>query len=99
MEEKKEVEINKVSLNDKKDWQKPLLFVMVVILFSYIGWGMANEKVSEVVNEARFDGYSIAISELVDAAENENCNPFPVNFKDKKVTLINIDCLIQEQEE
>jgi len=78
---------------DKKNIIIVLLAVMLFLVFVYIGrdvyWGMKQNLM--------FQGYAVAIEEMIEQAKNEDCDPFPIFLEEKEVHLINIDCLQQEE--
>lgn len=72
--------------------QKILIIALSVLLFvsfSYIAWGVLER----VKTSLFYQGYEQAINEMVTEAQNENCEPIPVFYKENEVHLINIDCL------
>jgi hypothetical protein len=72
-----------------------ILLAIVIVLVSYFSVGLF----AKYKNNIRFEGYSIAIKELIKSAENEKCEPFSVFLDDKIVNLINVDCLSQPDNE
>jgi len=77
---------------NKTRWAILLLSIWLVISLVYIGW--------QVVNRFQVDqfwqGYGVAVKDLMDRAESEDCSPFPVFMEDRQVYLINVDCLSEE---
>lgn len=77
---------------NKTRWAILLLSIWLVVSLVYIGW--------QVVNRFQVDqfwqGYGVAVSDLMDRAEAEDCSPFPVFMEDRQVYLINIACLDEE---
>ena len=79
---------------DKRKVLKVSLILAFILLFSYFAWDMSLK----VRNSFLFQGYGIAISELMVAAEDPQCQPFPVLVNEKTVYLIIIECLNQPQD-
>lgn len=76
--------------------KKLLLFLLIALLAGYV----LRDVYLRTVSNFQLQGYAIAVNELVEQAENRECLPFNIFFGEKKITLINVDCLqIQPEEE
>jgi hypothetical protein len=73
--------------------KKTLIVVVIVFLAGYVIYDVSLK----VISGFRLQGYQIAVQELVKQAENEECYPFEIFTGEKRINLINIDCL-QSQE-
>ncbi len=74
--------------------QKAIIISLVVLLalsISYVGWDLFERYRNALV----FQGYEIALRELVTQAEREECEPVSIFYDEKEVHLINIKCLEQ----
>ncbi len=78
---------------NKQKTIKTALIVLVILLVLYVATDIAQRIRDRIV----FQGYSLAIQQLVELAEN--CEPFDVRTEDKTIFLINIECLQEELEE
>ncbi len=78
---------------NKEKTLKTALTVLVILLVLYV----ATDIAQRIRNRIVFQGYSFAIQQLVELAEN--CEPFDVRTEDKTIFLINIECLQEELEE
>ncbi len=73
---------------------KVSLIVVFALLFLYFAWDVSLK----VRNSLLFQGYGIAISELVTVAEDPQCQPFPVFVDGRTIYLINVECLEQPRD-
>ncbi len=76
----------------KKDWQKSLLIILLVLSLSYLAWDFWGKQKDNWM----LRGYAVAIGELVEVANDPACSPFPVQFDEQTVNLINYECLLEE---
>lgn len=76
----------------RKDWQKFFLIVLLILSLSYLAWDFWGKQKNNWMSR----GYAVAVSELIEAANDPNCSPFPVRFDERSVYLINYDCLLGE---
>ncbi len=74
--------------------KKVLVTVLIVFLAGYVFWDISLR----IMNHFRLQGYSVAVSEMMRQAKNENCEPFSIFAGEEQVHLINIDCLQQQAE-
>jgi len=66
-----------------------LLSIWLIISVVYMGWQLiANSRVNLF-----WQGYGTAVEDLIERAEDEACEPFPVFMEDRQVYLINVSCL------
>ncbi len=76
----------------KRDWQKSLLVILLVLSLSYLAWDFWGKQKDNWM----LRGYAVAISELIEVANDPACSPFPVQFDEQTVNLINYECLLEE---
>ncbi len=76
----------------KIDVKKALVTILIVFLAGYVFWDISLR----IVSHFRLQGYSLAVSEMVRQAKNEECEPFSIFAGEEQVNLINIDCLQQQ---
>jgi len=69
--------------------KKVLIGLIIVFLAGYVIYDVSLKLVSGF----RLQGYQIAVQEIVAQAENEECYPFEIFLGEKKVSLINVNCL------
>ncbi|MBZ1356459.1 MAG: hypothetical protein KY054_01650 [Candidatus Nealsonbacteria bacterium] len=72
-----------------------LLSILLIISLSFISVIIWRNTKNFLISQ----GYAMAVSNLIDAAENEDCAPFPVHLEERSVQLINIDCLTPDEAE
>lgn len=75
--------------------KKILIWVFAILVCGYVAWDVSLK----VVDYFRAQGYEYAITAVVRQAENEDCAYFPVFVGDKKINLINVECLQTNDEE
>jgi hypothetical protein len=75
--------------------QKFLIFFLILILFLSFSLNLWNlfEKLRDKYIKV---GFSLAVENILKQAENSTCTPFEVYKEEKKVNLINIDCLTKQ---
>ncbi len=74
---------------DKRKILTGVLLAWFVLSASYISWG-----ISKNVSDAIFvRGYTAAVYDIMNQAENEQCIPFPIFLDERVAELINIECL------
>ena len=80
---------------EKNRIKKISIIIFVAILSLYFIWDISVET----VNRFRFQGYELAVMQIVDQAENEDCLPFNVFMGNREVDLINMECLQMDDAE
>lgn len=76
----------------KMEKQKLLIIVLIVLvlaLSSYFAFDFFGKYKQKLV----FQGYYIAIDEVMNSANNENCEPFSVYYGNDTINLVKLDCL------
>ncbi len=84
------MDIRKVNFK-KINIKKVLTTALIVFLAGYVSWDISSRMVSHF----RLQGYTIAVSETMRQAKNEDCYPFSIFFGEEEINLINVDCLQQ----
>ncbi len=83
--------------NNKWNKQKTTVVVLVVLLalsVSYVAWDIAGK-----IRVGLFwQGYELAVREIIREAKNKECRPFSVFTEEERVELINIECLQESTE-
>lgn len=77
-----------------KNIKRYLIFLLVVFLATYVLWDISVK----FANHFRSQGYEIAIRDMIEEASKEDCKIFDVYAGNKKIELINVDCLYREEE-
>lgn len=73
-------------------WKKVLTIFYITLISAYILWDLGNRT----VNLFRSQGYERAVFDLINQAENENCSPFTIIMENKRIELVNVNCLQNE---
>lgn len=74
---------------NKKNIVTWTLVVWFVLSASYISWGVSKNMSDSIF----LKGYVSAVSDIMNRAEDQQCAPFPIFLEERKVDLINIQCL------
>ena len=71
------------------------LFVLLWVAFSiiYISWDIYNDVIVNMYNKGFLQGKAFAINSLIQETEKEDCQPIPIFNDQKKVYVINVECL------
>lgn len=77
------------------NFKKITLVLVIVLLSSYVLWDISGR----LANTFRMQGYQAAVNEMIEQADNEECEPFNIFSDDKEVDLVNVECLEQESSE
>lgn len=70
-----------------------LLLIWFIGSASYLVWSFTTTR----NNTLRLEGYTAAVNDFIDQAENEECLPFEIFSGERRVTLINTKCLQQQE--
>ena len=68
-----------------------VLLVWFIVSIFFLVWFFSAQTKENIF----LQGYVAAINDLIIQAENEQCLPFPIFIEDRRVELINIQCLQQ----
>jgi hypothetical protein len=82
---------------DKINWKSTFLTLWVVFSFVYIAYSIYNNFRVNVIQNAYTAGQNDTVKAFIMQAENKECKPFNVYMGDKKVDLVNLDCLQKQQ--
>ncbi len=74
-----------------------IVVVYIVLSSVYIIYTMWQNFKTKYATAAYEQGRSATVSQLIQQAEDETCQPFTVYNEDKNVQLINVACLQQAE--
>ena len=74
---------------EKNQVKKIIIIILIAFFALYFLWDISVKA----ANSFRSQGYELAIMQMMDQAENENCLPFDIYMGDKEISLINVECL------
>lgn len=80
------------------DKQKTIIILLSVLLFLFLAY-FIYDIFGQWRSATYLQGYRAAVNELVLSAENESCEPFSVYTDEKNIQLINVECLMSQEEE
>jgi len=78
------------------DKQKILITVLIIIVVAFIIYTAKNffdSYISSMIDFSYNSGYADAVGDIISAAQNEECEAFPVFIGKDKVNIINVDCV------
>ncbi len=70
-----------------------VVVLYIAISLGYILYGQWQDFRADSAQRSFLEGRALTIEQIIQQAEDENCQPFFVFSDDKRVNLINIDCL------
>ena len=74
---------------EKNQIKKITLIILIAFFSLYFLWDISVKA----VDGFRSQGYRLAVTQMMNEAENEDCLPFNIFMDDKEVNLINVECL------
>ncbi len=84
-------------MNIQFSFKKIILYsigaLWIIFSVSYIVWDIWSDFRIHSINQAYQSGRTDTISQLINQAENEACQPFSVSDGERRVQLINVACL------
>ena len=76
---------------------KIIVGLWILISFLYIGYNVADKFLNNLVSKAYSVGANDAINKILEKTEEKKCYPIKVSSKEKKVSLIDVECLKKPQ--
>ena len=76
---------------------KTLLILYIILSAAYISYNLWRNYQFGVMQQAFLEGRRTAIEEFINQAES-SCQPFPVFADERRVEVINVECLVPAAE-
>lgn len=80
-------------IGDKREFLRTIFVIWFIAATSYIAYDQYAGYIFRISQTAYQQGYAKSVAELMDQAEKSGCAPFNVSKDDKKIQLINGQCL------
>ena len=74
----------------EKNQVKKIIVIILIVFFSLY---FLRDISVKAANSFRLQGYELAVMQIIDQAENEDCLPFNIFMNNKEISLMNTECL------